>query len=129
MPYDQAALRLIGSIHVKQGDWSLGQAALREALTLAQQLDSKYEVALALISIGDAAQAKGNAVRAVHLYQASKNILDSIGVWRQDDESELEQKLAASRATLDESTFAQAANQGRAMTMEQAIAYALDDQE
>jgi hypothetical protein len=59
------------------------------------------------------------------LYLASKNILDSIGAWRQEGEAELEAKLASCRATLDESTFAQAIERGHALTMEQAIDYAL----
>jgi hypothetical protein len=71
------------------------------------------------------AQAEGNATRAMHLYWASRNILDSIGAWRQDDEANLEKKLASCRAALDESTFAHTIERGHAMTMEQAIEYAL----
>ncbi len=124
--FENAALRFIGMIQVRQGDLTRGVAALREALLIAQQLDSKHEIAIALTHIGDAAQAEGNAVRAMRLYLASKNILDSIGVWRQDDEAELEEKLAASRAALVKSTFTHTIEQGRAMTLEQAVAYALE---
>ena len=80
---------------------------------------------LACINIGDAATAQGDSVRAVRLYLAAKYIFDSIGVWRQDHEAELEEKLALSRAALSETDFAEAEAQGRAMTMEQAIEMAL----
>ena len=116
----------IGFIQVRQGNLASGVAALQEVLRIAQQLDSKQEIAWALFHIGDAAQAEGNAARAVPLYLAFKNVLDSIGAWRQDDEAELEENLATCRAALSESEFAEVVEQGRGMTMEQAIAYALE---
>jgi non-specific serine/threonine protein kinase len=123
--FENAALRFIGMIQVRQGNLTHGVAALREALLIAQKIDSKQEIANALTHIGEAAQAEGNAARAVHLYWASRNILDSIGAWRQNDEAELEEKLASCRAALDESTFAHTIERGHTMTMEQAIEYAL----
>ena len=42
---------------------------------------------------------------------------------------DLEKKLAPCRAALSESVFIEAETQGRNMTMEQTIAYALEDQE
>jgi len=125
MFFENVALRFIGIIYIRKGNLTRGAAALREALLIAQQLDSKQEIALALSYIGDAAQAQGDAVRAVHLYLASKNTLDSIGAWRQDLEVELEEKLASCRAALDESMFARTLERGSAMTMEQAVQLAL----
>jgi hypothetical protein len=43
------------------------------------------------------------------------------------DDIEFENNLAGCRAALSESEFAESMEQGRAMTMEQAIAYALED--
>jgi hypothetical protein len=65
----------------------------------------------------------------VHLKWAAKNIYDSIGVWGQEDEANFEKELASCRTQLSEREFAAAVAGGRAMTMEQAIAYALEDQE
>ena len=125
MFFENVALRFIGMIHIRKGNLSRGAAALREALVIAQQLDSKQEIALALSFLGDVFQAQGDSVRAVHLYQASKNTLDSIGAWRQDGEGELEEKLASCRVALDKSMFANAVEHGSVMTMEQAIQLAL----
>jgi tetratricopeptide (TPR) repeat protein len=127
--FESVALRFIGILQVKQGELTHGLAALREALILAQQTNSKYEIASGLRPMGDAAQAEGNPVRAVRLYWASRNIIDSIGAWQQEDEAEFENDLAAFRAALGESEFAEAVEQGRTMTMEQAIAYALEDED
>lgn len=125
--FENTALRYIGLIQIGQGNLSQGVAALREALLIAQQLDSKQEIAWALSHIGDATQAEGKAARAVPLYLASSNVLDSIGAWRQGDEASLEKKLVSCRAALDESTFAHSMERGHAMTMEQAIEYALSN--
>jgi predicted ATPase/DNA-binding XRE family transcriptional regulator len=127
--FESVALRFIGMLQLKQGDVNECVAALREALLLAQQLDSQYEIAAGLRHIGNAAQTAGTPARAVHLCWASRNILDSIGAWQQEAEAEFARDLAACRAALDEVTFAAAEQAGRAMTMEQAIAYALEDQD
>ena len=57
-----------------------------------------------------------------------RNVYDSVGAWHQEDDPELEKHLAGCRAALGESTYAEAVEQGQAMTMERAIAYALDNQ-
>jgi len=123
--FEMVVLRVLGTAQIRQGNLVRGVPALQEALLIAQQLDSKQEIAWALINIGDAATAHGDSVRAVRLYLAAKYIFDSIGVWRQDHEAELEEKLALCRAALSETEFAEAEAQGRAMTMEQAIEMAL----
>jgi hypothetical protein len=60
------------------------------------------------------------------LYWAAKNISDSIGAWNEEDESDFEKTMASCRAALSEAEFEESMEQGRAMTMEQAIAYALE---
>ena len=124
--FESVALRFIGMLGVKQGNLSHGVASLREALILAQQLDSKYEIAAGIRQIGKAAQAKGNSTKAASLYWASRNIFDSIGAWQEEDDAEFANDLASCRSGLNESEFAEAVKQGRAMTIEQVIAYALE---
>jgi predicted ATPase/DNA-binding XRE family transcriptional regulator len=123
--FESVTLRLIGLLQLKQGNWTNGVAALRESLLLAHQLESKNEIAAALQRIGEAEQSAGNLVRAVRLRWAAKNIYDSMGVWEQKDELNFENDLASCRVELGESSFAQATEKGRAMTMEQAIQLAV----
>jgi len=125
--FQGVALRHIGALRVKQGDWTHGAIALRAAQILAQDLNSKWEIYAVIWSLAEAAQRAENPPRAVRLYWAAKNIADSIGAWTEDDESEIEKYLGSCRAAMGESAFAQAIEQGRTMTMEQAIAYALED--
>jgi len=83
---------------------------------------------VALHRYAEAAQWTHNPVRAVRLYYAARNILDFIGAWTSGDdhESETEHNLKVCRAMLDEAAFAAAAAEGRLMTVEQSIEYALD---
>jgi predicted ATPase/transcriptional regulator with XRE-family HTH domain len=123
--FQNTALRFIGIIQVRQGNLKRGREALREALLLAHEIESKYEIAAAINHIGDAALAEGDPVRAVHLKWAAKNIYDSIGAWQQEDEAEFEKELALCRTRLSELEFTAAIAESRAMAMEQAIDYAL----
>jgi hypothetical protein len=50
-----------------------------------------------------------------------------MGAWTQGDEMILQNDMAPCRAALGEREFTGAEAQGRAMTMEQAIAYALEN--
>ena len=127
--FQNTALRFIGIIQVRLGNPKRGREALREALLLAHKINSTYEIAAAINDIGEAALAEGDPVLAVHLKWAAKNIYDSIGAWQQDDEAEFENELALCRTRLSEPEFAAAIAEGRLMTIEQAIAYALEEQE
>ena len=98
-----------------------GAENLRQALKLVRQLNSTYFIRYILWGLAEVESIDGNHVRAVILYWAGRNISRSIGAWRQLDEPAFE-------SALGESAFAEAVEQGRAMTMEQAIAYALEDQ-
>ena len=121
--FESVSLRDMGIRLVQQGNITHAMALLRESLILAQQLDSKYEIAAVLRRLGEAEQRAGNPARAVVLYSAARNVFDSIGVRTLLFEND----LAPRRAALSETEFGIAMEQGRAMTMEQAIAYALED--
>jgi predicted ATPase/DNA-binding XRE family transcriptional regulator len=124
--FQSAALRFIGYVHVRQSNWLVAQNALREALILAKELSSTWEIAAVLWGLTDAVQGAGDYARAVRLNWAAKNVFELVGTWKQEDESVFEEVLESCRAALGESEFAAAVAEGRAMTMEQAIAYALE---
>jgi hypothetical protein len=121
------ALYWMGVIEAKQGDVKSGTAKLREALILARQLDSKYALGGGLWRLSEIAQLTGDPARTVRLYWAAKNINESIGAWTEEDESNFENTMASCRPALTEAEFEAAVEQGRAMSMEQAIAYALEN--
>jgi predicted ATPase/class 3 adenylate cyclase len=126
--FESVALRFIGNLLVKHDNLAGGLAAFREALMLAQQLDSKWEIFALMLSFAEAAQGSRNPAQAVRLYVAAKKMADAMGAWRPEDDAELQNSLASCRAALGESGFVTAAEQGRSMTMEQAIDCALEFQ-
>ena len=126
--FQSVCLYETGNLRAKQGDWEDGLAELRESLELSRELRSKYEIAAGLLRLAETEQHLGRPARAVRLYCVARNVYDSIGAWHPDEDLKLENYLASCRAALDESSFAEAEAQGRAMTMEQAIAYALEEQ-
>ena len=102
-------------------------AALHDALILAQQLDNKFQIALVLWrSFSEAALRSGRTLQAVCLIATAIKIFQSIGAWMEDDNLLFEQELASCRTVLEESSYAAALEEGQAMTMEQAIDYALE---
>ena len=123
--FESVSLRDEGIRLVKQGETAQAKVFFAESLILAHQLDSKFEIAAVMRRVSEAEQRAGNHARAVRLDWAARNVLDSIGI----QTLLFENDLAPCRAALGESAYAEAVEQGRAMTMEQAIAYALDDQD
>jgi predicted ATPase/DNA-binding XRE family transcriptional regulator len=117
-------IRLVQQGHIKQAI-----EVFKESLSLAQQLDSKYEIAVVLRRMGEAEQYAGNPARTMVLSWAARNVFDSIGAWQQKLETDFEKRMAACRAALGEEAFNEAVEKGRAMTMEEAIEYALEDQQ
>ena len=82
---------------------------------------------LAAVAVTQRQQPKG-AVRAARLLGAATGQFEAIGaaMWPAD-RLEYERTVAAARAALSEEVFAAAWAEGRAMTLDQAIAYALEE--
>ena len=127
--FQSVCLWASGHLRAKLGDWKAGLGELRESLTLSRRLDSKLEVAAGLLRLAEVEQHLEDPARAVRLYWAARSVYDSIGVRYSGDNPNLEKRLASCRAALGEAAFTEAVERGRAMTREQAIAYALEDQE
>jgi non-specific serine/threonine protein kinase len=125
--FQSVCLYGIGNLRAKQGDWEEGLAEVRESLMLSRALGSRYEIASGLFRLAETEQHLGQRVRAVRLYCATKNVYDSIGAWQPEDELKLDEYLTPCRLALSKTEFEAAVEEGRAMTVEQAIAYALGE--
>jgi predicted ATPase/DNA-binding XRE family transcriptional regulator len=123
--FEAVMRRTIGILQGRLGDIIAGAENLRQALRLVRQLNSTYFIRYILWGLAEVMSIDGNHFRAVILYWAGRNVSSSIGAWRQLDEPVFERALAPCRAVLSESEFAAAVEEGRAMTIEQAINYAL----
>jgi non-specific serine/threonine protein kinase len=86
-------------------------------------------VAYCLEGLAVVASARGEAERSGHLIGAAEGLHEAVGVpvyvYYEPHRSLYESTVATVRAKLGEEDFEEARERGRAMTFEQAVAYAL----
>ena len=119
----------LGNVLFDQGDHTRAAALLRESIRLWRELNNAGALANCFVGLGRVTGAAGTPEAAAHaarLLGAASILLDTIGIpLRLSDRTEYDAGVATVRAQLDETTFAAAWAEGRAMTRERAIAYAL----
>jgi predicted ATPase/class 3 adenylate cyclase len=116
----------LGIVALDQGDHGRAGAYLAESLILWRDLGWQWVAFHALEVCAGLALAQGSGRRAALLFGADEALRETIGlsilpIWHDN----YQRGVAAARALLDEATFAAAWAAGRALTLEQAIAYAL----
>jgi len=123
------SLRGLADVVQDQGDYRRALALYQESVALARRFEWKEGIAQCLVGIGGVASAVGQAERAARLLSAAETLLDSIGLslaaWP-EVRADFDRYVAAARAQLDEATFNAAWAEGRAMSLDQAIALALE---
>jgi len=118
----------LGYVALHQGDERQAAAHFVESLTLRQTLGNNLWITECLVGIASVVVVQGQGEQAARLFGAVQDVLESSGAMLSPaDRNEYERNVVAARAKLDETTFAAAWAQGRAMTLEQAIADVLSD--
>jgi non-specific serine/threonine protein kinase len=116
----------LGNIASHQGNFDRATGLLRDSLMLRKELGSKLGVAECLERLAGVAGGQGRPDRAVRLLGAAEAVRRSIGSPLPDaDRSDYEGNVTAARAALGEEAFATGWAEGRAMTLEEAIEFAL----
>ncbi len=125
----RALPQLSAAVHA-QGDDARAAALLCEALMLQQQQGNAHRIAESLEGFARLAVAQRGATRAAQLWGAAAALRAISGApLPPADCVAYDQATATLRAQLDEATFAAAWATGRSLTLEQAIAYALEGSE
>ncbi len=121
-----SALCNLGYVAQSQGHHKTACSFYEEGLTIFQELGEKLGIANSFEGLAEAAKALGQAERAARLFAAAEVLREAIGApMREAARANYETKVADVRAKLEGEAFAEAWAQGRAMGLEQAIAYAL----
>lgn len=108
-----------------QGDYEQAQAHILEAFALLPKVHDTYYLTHGLSTLAGPVAALGYPEKAARLLGASEALLEKMGLGLQaGDRFEIERYVAAVREQLDDVTFEAAWAEGRAMTFEEAIAYA-----
>ena len=119
-------LRLLGLVALGQEDPDLATQLLKESLVLYREMGIKHFIALCLEGFTGVAVAQGESERSARLLGAAEEIREAVGAPMEPSEQvEVDGYSAAVRAELDEKAFSAAWAEGRAMTVEEAIDYAL----
>jgi hypothetical protein len=124
------SLNNLGLLACKEQDYAASRSCLAECLRLCLVLGAKRLTAYALEGCAGLAQAQEQPERATGLYGASDGLRAVIGVpLPPRGREEADRDLAALRVTLGEAAFDSAWTAGRILTWEQAIEYALSEEE
>jgi tetratricopeptide (TPR) repeat protein len=142
------ALHGAGVLAYAQGDYTSARSLFEESLALRRELGNKVGIASSLAGLGGVvvrsavptgntgnvgdvgkvgSRGPGGAERGARMLGAVEALLETIGaVLDADDRLPYERSVASVRAQLGEEAFKRAWEKGRAMSMEQVIAFALE---
>jgi len=121
------SLGILGWVAMRQGDWNRAIARLGESLEVRREIGDKSGSAWCLERLAEVALAQGQAEKAVRLFAAGAALRASISsVIDPVDQPEVESKLSSLRAEIGEERFAATWDEGQALALEQAVAYALE---
>ena len=126
-----AALYTLAILAQAERDYERARDLFEEGLELSAELGNEADVAHCLEGLASIAGAEGRIVRAARLWGAEEALLEKIetAVYTYVPDRALHgSRVADARARLDEEAFAAAWAEGRTMTAEQAIEYALEQE-
>jgi predicted ATPase/class 3 adenylate cyclase/Tfp pilus assembly protein PilF len=117
----------LGGVAAAQGDAERAASLYRKGLSLYQQVGDKPGVAECLKELAKVMRMLGQPGRAARLFGAAEALREAIkGFLLPDERASYGRSIAEVCAQLGEVAFATAWAEGRAMTLEQAVLFALD---
>jgi class 3 adenylate cyclase/tetratricopeptide (TPR) repeat protein len=120
------ALEALGKVSSKQGALQDARQQFRDSLLIFRDLGDVRWMAVVFDDLGRLATQNGEAERALRLVGAAAAMRESAGAALSPDESsDLETALTPARTVLSEEAQQQAVAAGRALSLEEALAYAL----
>jgi predicted ATPase/class 3 adenylate cyclase len=123
--YSQLCLGLTAA---HRGDPERARVLLTESLLMSKKLDAKGYVAESLEGFAALASAREETERAARLWGAAEALREALGLpWQLLERAVHEPHLISTRSELEEAVWMRAREEGRAMTMEEAVSYALEE--
>jgi predicted ATPase/DNA-binding XRE family transcriptional regulator len=119
---------MLGAIAIREEDYERAKIWYTECLRFDQQMGMNTQIPECFIGFAGIATADNYFERAVRLLAAAEVQEEVRGALLEDiDQDEFQRLANLLRAQLDETTFSKVWAEGHAMTLEQAVAYALED--
>jgi tetratricopeptide (TPR) repeat protein len=124
-----SSLNSLGSLASDQGDCASAQALYREALAMVRELGDRLGIAISLEGLARAVAALGSSSCAARIWGAAERLRSETGSpLSPRDRPDYDRRVAVARTALrDDAAFDRAWQEGRALTLEQAIALALEE--
>jgi tetratricopeptide (TPR) repeat protein len=120
-------LHKLGFIAQHYNDFQKARSLFDESLSIQRETGNKQGIAECLASLAGLAAVTSQPTRALRLFSAAQTLLDTTRApLAPADLVEWKRDQAIARAQLDDAACIQAQAEGRAMGLEQAIAYALE---
>ena len=121
-----SVLHNLGHVARHQQELERATSLFRESLSLGRKLGEKRSIVECLAALAGVALSQGELRRSARLLAAANTILETVGApLYAVDQVEYDRTLSAVRQQLRETEWDTAWAEGRAMTVEQAIIYAL----
>jgi non-specific serine/threonine protein kinase len=121
-----AASRSLAAAMIELGEAVKASGLLEESLALARELGEPHGIAISLETFAGLAATRDDVERAAMLFGASDAVRASIGAQRQPDQQILYDRwLARTLAQLDTNTYSTRYEDGRALSLDDACAFAL----
>ena len=125
--YTAAALHRLALLAREQGDNTAARSLLAESLRIQWEFGNQSRIGSSLEAVAALKASEGEFEQAACLWGAAEALREvRRAVLPPDERSRYEQDVAAARAQLDEERFNAAWERGKAMTLEEAVAYALE---
>jgi DNA-binding CsgD family transcriptional regulator len=120
-----------GMVSIMAHDYKSTEGVVRQGLQSAREVGDKPGTSFVVLVAAALAGVRRDPARAARLWGAAEALREAIGLsmGHQDRVNyDYEGRVAAARAQLDAAAWEEAWNEGRTMSPEQAIEYALEDQ-
>jgi predicted ATPase/class 3 adenylate cyclase len=124
-----SSLHSLGGVAYLQGDLASARALYKEGLENRRELDDRLGIARALEGLAAVVADLGSSLRAARIWGAAERLREEIGTPLSPTErSHYDQRGAAARAAVgDDAAFDRAWQEGRALTLKQAIELASEE--
>ncbi|MCK4897982.1 MAG: hypothetical protein KAS38_04365, partial [Anaerolineales bacterium] len=117
------------SIATHHGEFQQAERLEREALEMEVELGTKYYVGLSFACLSGIVAMQGHPEQAAILLGASESVLQTMGAKLQPaDQIEVDKYLISIQEQLDSKSFENGMAEGRGLSFEDAVSFALDDQ-
>jgi len=123
------SLDMQGWVALLQGDHERAGISYRESLTLCKELGDKQIAVGSLDGLACISAAEEASERAAKLFGAAEVLGEAVGPLTPEEDALRAPYLVMARSQLDEASWRAAWVEGRAMSMNQAIDYALSEEE